>query len=56
MTKPDPTYIDATEMAGRQRDISVAEFFLKNRHLLGFDSQAKALLITVKEAVCAVVQ
>ena len=56
MTKRDPTYITATEMAGRQRDISVAEFFLKNRHLLGFDSQAKALLITVKEAVCAVVQ
>jgi len=51
MTKPDPSYITATEMAGRQRDISVAEFFLKNRHLLGFDSQAKALLTTVKEAV-----
>ena len=51
MTKRDPTYITATEMAGRQRDISVAEFFLKNRHLLGFDSQAKALLTTVKEAV-----
>ena len=51
MTENDPTYITATEMAGRQRDISVAEFFLKNRHLLGFDSQAKALLTTVKEAV-----
>ena len=51
MTKPDPSYRTATEMAGRQRDISVAEFFLKNRHLLGFDSQAKALLTTVKEAV-----
>lgn len=41
----------AHEMASRQRDISVAEFFLKNRHLLGFDSPAKALLTTVKEAV-----
>ena len=51
MTKADPTYITATEMAGRQREISVAEFFLKNRHLLGFDSRAKALLTTVKEAV-----
>jgi len=51
MTKRDPTYITATEMAGRQREISVAEFFLKNRHLLGFDSRAKALLTTVKEAV-----
>jgi DNA topoisomerase-6 subunit B len=38
-------------MAGRQRDISVSEFFLKNRHLLGFDSPSKALLTTVKEAV-----
>jgi DNA topoisomerase-6 subunit B len=51
MSKQKPSYITATEMAGRQREISVAEFFLKNRHLLGFDSQAKALLTTVKEAV-----
>ena len=51
MTKRDPTYITATEMADRQREISVSEFFLKNRHLLGFDSRAKALLTTVKEAV-----
>ena len=41
----------ADQMAARQRDISVSEFFLKNRHLLGFDSPAKALLTTVKEAV-----
>ncbi len=41
----------AQEMASRQRDISVAEFFLKNRHLLGFDSLSKALLTAVKEAV-----
>src|SRR5688572_13165815 len=38
-------------MATRQRDISVAEFFTKNRHLLGFDSPLKALLTAVKEAV-----
>jgi DNA topoisomerase-6 subunit B len=38
-------------MASRQRDISVSEFFAKNRHLLGFDSPRKALLTTVKEAV-----
>ncbi len=38
-------------MAAHQRDISVSEFFLKNRHLLGFDSPAKAALTTVKEAV-----
>jgi DNA topoisomerase-6 subunit B len=38
-------------MAAKQRDISVSEFFAKNRHLLGFDSKRKALLTTVKEAV-----
>jgi len=38
-------------MAARQRDISVSEFFTKNRHLLGFDNPQKALLTAVKEAV-----
>lgn len=42
---------DAGTLAGRQRDISVSEFFTKNRHLLGFDNPRKALLTTVKEAV-----
>ncbi|MCC7012068.1 MAG: DNA topoisomerase VI subunit B [Planctomycetes bacterium] len=41
----------AQELAERQREISVSEFFTKNRHLLGFDSPLKALLTTVKEAV-----
>ena len=41
----------AETMATRQQDISVSEFFTKNRHLLGFDNPAKALLTTVKEAV-----
>ncbi|HEY2517774.1 MAG TPA: DNA topoisomerase VI subunit B [Polyangiaceae bacterium] len=41
----------AESMASRQREISVSEFFTKNRHLLGFDNPAKALLTTVKEAV-----
>src|SRR5260221_14293350 len=41
----------AESMAQKQRDISVSEFFTKNRHLLGFDNPAKALLTTVKEAV-----
>jgi len=41
----------ATELAKRQREISVSEFFAKNRHLLGFDNPKKALLTTVKEAV-----
>ena len=38
-------------MAGQQREISVSEFFLKNRHLLGFDTPSKALVTAVKEAV-----
>lgn len=41
----------AESMAKRQRDISVSEFFAKNRHLLGFDNPKKALLTAVKEAV-----
>ena len=41
----------AESMAAGQRDISVSEFFAKNRHLLGFDNPRKALLTTVKEAV-----
>ena len=41
----------AEEMAKKQREISIAEFFEKNRHLLGFDNKKKALLTTVKEAV-----
>jgi DNA topoisomerase-6 subunit B len=41
----------AQSMSRKQREISVSEFFAKNRHLLGFDSLRKALLTTVKEAV-----
>src|SRR3989304_4092823 len=41
----------AEQMAGKQREISIAEFFEKNRHLLGFDNKRKALLTAVKEAV-----
>ena len=42
---------NAEQMATKQREISVSEFFAKNRHLLGFDNPRKALLTTVKEAV-----
>jgi DNA topoisomerase-6 subunit B len=45
------TTLTAVEMGARQREISVAEFFTKNRHLLGFDSPRKAMLTCVKEAV-----
>src|SRR5437879_3589131 len=45
------TTTSAVEMGARQREISVSEFFTKNRHLLGFDNPRKALLTCVKEAV-----
>ncbi len=38
-------------MGKRQREISISEFFTKNRHLLGFDNPRRALLTTIKEAV-----
>jgi len=41
----------AHELAAAQREIGVAEFFAKNRHLLGFDNKRKALMTTIKEAV-----
>src|SRR6266699_4762714 len=49
--EPKAAAPSATEMGARQRDISVSEFFTKNRHLLGFDNPRKALLTCVKEAV-----
>jgi DNA topoisomerase-6 subunit B len=49
--QPKRRAITAESMAAKQRDISVSEFFAKNRHLLGFDNPRKALLTTVKEAV-----
>ena len=49
--KPRRLKTMAEKMATRQRDISISEFFTKNRHLLGFDNPQKALLTTVKEAV-----
>jgi DNA topoisomerase-6 subunit B len=41
----------AQELASKQREISVAEFFERNRQILGFDNPTRALLTTVKEAV-----
>jgi len=41
----------ATELAKKQREISVSEFFAKNRHLLGFDNPIKALMTAIKEGV-----
>lgn len=41
----------AHELAEMQKDISISEFFTKNRHLLGFDNPTRALMMAVKEAV-----
>jgi len=41
----------AEELAKQQKAISVAEFFEKNRQILGFDSPPRALITCVKEAV-----
>jgi len=41
----------AEELAESQRQISIAEFFEKNKHMLGFDSGARALVTAVKEGV-----
>ncbi|HTY62846.1 MAG TPA: DNA topoisomerase VI subunit B, partial [Acidobacteriota bacterium] len=48
---PKKNRVTAESMATRQREISVSEFFSKNRHLLGFDNPQKALLTAIKEAV-----
>jgi len=45
------SYQTAQTIASRQREISVSEFFAKNRHMLGFDSPSRAILTAVKEAV-----
>jgi DNA topoisomerase-6 subunit B len=50
--RPKPARRETADtLAAKQKDISVSEFFAKNRHLLGFDNPRKALLTTVKEAV-----
>lgn len=41
----------AEELAAEQQQISIAKFFEKNKHMLGFDSDARAIVTAVKEAV-----
>ncbi|MHB8584568.1 MAG: DNA topoisomerase VI subunit B [Thermoplasmatota archaeon] len=41
----------AEELAKKQREISVSEFFERNKHILGFDSAIRSLITCVKEAV-----
>ncbi|MFH1623431.1 MAG: DNA topoisomerase VI subunit B [Candidatus Aenigmatarchaeota archaeon] len=41
----------AEDIARNMKEISVAEFFEKNRHLLGYENSTKAMLTVVKEGV-----
>jgi len=41
----------AEELAKKQKEISVAEFFERNKQILGFDSLTRAMLTSVKEGV-----
>lgn len=41
----------ADELAKKQREISVSEFFERNKHILGFDNPTRALITAVKEGV-----
>ncbi len=43
--------VTAEELAKKQKKISVAEFFEKNKHILGFGNPTRALVTSVKEAV-----
>ncbi len=41
----------AEELAEKHKEISIGEFFERNKHILGFDSLTKALVTAVKEGV-----
>lgn len=41
----------AQQLASKQHEISVTEFFEKNKQILGFDSRQKSLIMGIKEAV-----
>ena len=43
--------VTAEELAKKQREISVAEFFERNKHILGFGNLTRALVTSVKEGV-----
>lgn len=43
--------ITAYDLAKKQKEISVAEFFERNKHILGFGNPTRALVTSVKEAV-----
>lgn len=41
----------AEEMAKEMKEVSIAEFFEKNRHFLGYENPTRSLLTVIKEAV-----
>ena len=43
--------VDAEKIASKQKQISISEFFEKNKHFLGFDTLQRAVITAVKEAV-----
>jgi len=45
------TEVIAYELAKKQKEISVAEFFERNKHILGFGNPTRAILTSVKEGV-----
>lgn len=44
-------FLFADKLAEKIREVSIAEFFEKNRHLLGYENPTKSLLTVVKELV-----
>ena len=43
--------ITALDLAKKQKEISVAEFFERNKHILGFGNSTRALVTSIKEGV-----
>jgi len=43
--------LTAHDLAKKQKEISVAEFFERNKHILGFGNPTRALVTSIKEAV-----
>ena len=45
------TKITAHDLAKKQKEISVAEFFERNKHILGFGNPTRAIVTSIKEGV-----
>ena len=41
----------AEKLASKQKQVSISEFFEKNKHFLGFDSLKRSVITAVKESV-----